>query len=181
MVSTSVTLFIWLSSFLYAYVSLCEAHVLWLGIFLNEDRETKRFPWVLRWIMHTERHLTENSLVSTSATQFIWRLCFPYVYMSLCEAHVLRLSIFLEEDRETQKIPLNYALNYAPGATSDAKFDGKYLRYSVYLMPMFSICVREFLWSPCFTPRHFLGRRSRNTKDSLELCSRSCIWPKILW
>ena len=34
--------------------------------------------------------------------------------MSLCEAHDLRLGIFLEEDRETHKIPLNYALNYAP-------------------------------------------------------------------
>ena len=62
-----------------------------------------------------------------------------------CEAHVLLLSIFLEEDRETLKIPLNYALNYAPGAASDGKFYGKYLRYSVYLMPMFSVCVREFL------------------------------------
>ena len=45
--------------------------------------------------------------------------------MSLCQAHVLRLSIFLEEDRETQKIPLNYALNYAPGVASDRKFHGK--------------------------------------------------------
>ena len=34
--------------------------------------------------------------------------------MSPCEAHVLRLGIFLDEDQETQKIPLNYALNYAP-------------------------------------------------------------------
>ena len=63
--------------------------------------------------------------------------------MSPCEAQVLRLSIFLDEDRETQKIPLNYALNYAPGAASDGEFHGKYLRYSVYLTPLFSVCVRE--------------------------------------
>ena len=61
--------------------------------------------------------------------------------MSPCEAHVLWVSIFLDEDRETQKIPLNYA----PGAASDRKFYGKYLRYSVYLMPMFSVCVHESL------------------------------------
>ena len=64
-------------------------------------------------------------MVSTSATQFIRRLCFPYVYVSPREAHVLRLGIFLEEDRETQKIPLNYALNYAPGGASDGKFHSK--------------------------------------------------------
>ena len=63
--------------------------------------------------------------------------------MSLCEAHVLRLGIFLEEDRETQKIPLNYALNFAPEAGSDEKFHGKYLRYSVYLTSMFSVCIRK--------------------------------------
>ena len=63
--------------------------------------------------------------------------------MSLCEALVLWLGFFLEEDRETQKIPLNYALNYAPGEASDGKFHGKYLRYSVYLTPVFSVCVRE--------------------------------------
>ena len=45
--------------------------------------------------------------------------------MSLCDAHVLWLSIFLEEDQETQKIPLNYALNYAPGVASVEKFHGK--------------------------------------------------------
>ena len=28
----------------------------------------------------------------------------------------------MEEDRETQKISLNYALNYAPGAASDVSF-----------------------------------------------------------
>ena len=89
--------------------------------------------------------LTENSKVSTSATQFIRRLCFPYVYVSPCEAHVLWLGIFLDEDRETQKILSNYALNYAPGATSDGQFHGKYLRFSVYLKPMFSIYVRESL------------------------------------
>ena len=65
--------------------------------------------------------------------------------MSPCEANVLRLGIFLEEDRETQKIPLNYALNYAPEIGSDGKFHCKYLRYLVYLMSMFSICVYESL------------------------------------
>ena len=45
--------------------------------------------------------------------------------MSFCEAHILRLGIFLDEDRETQKIPLNYELNYAPGVASDGKFHGK--------------------------------------------------------
>ena len=65
--------------------------------------------------------------------------------MSFCEAHVLRLGIFLEEDRETQKIPLNYALNYAPEAGSDGKFHAKYLRYSVYLTSIFSVCVRQSL------------------------------------
>ena len=45
--------------------------------------------------------------------------------MSLCEAHVLWRGIFLEEDRETQKIPMNYALNYATGVASDRKFHGK--------------------------------------------------------
>ena len=89
--------------------------------------------------MLPEQHLTENSMVSTSVTQFIRRPSFPYTYVSFCEAHVLRLGIFLDEDRETQKIPLNYA----PGATCDGKFHGK--RYSVYLTPMFSVCVRESL------------------------------------
>ena len=87
----------------------------------------------------------ENSVVSTSATLFIRRPCFPYVYMSPYEAHVLRLGIFSKEDQETQKIPLNYALNYAPGAGSDGKFHGKYLRYLVYLISMISVCVRESL------------------------------------
>ena len=45
--------------------------------------------------------------------------------MCPCEANVLWLGIFLEEDRETQKIPLNYALNYAPEVASDGKFHGK--------------------------------------------------------
>ena len=76
----------------------------------------------MSWIMLPERHLTENSLVSTSATQFIWRPSFSYTYVSLCEAHVLWLGIFLEEDRETQKITFNYALNYAPGAACEGKF-----------------------------------------------------------
>ena len=81
-------------------------------------------------------HLTENSMVSTSTTQFIRSLCFPYVYVRPCEAHVLRLGFFLKEDRETQKIhlsydretqkiPLIYALNYATGVASDAKFHSK--------------------------------------------------------
>ena len=127
----------------------------------------KIFPWILRWIMLPERPLMENSMVSTSATQFFWRPCFPYVYVSPCEAHVLRLGIFLDEDRETQKILLNYALNYAPGAASDGIIHEKYLSYSVYLMPVFSVCVHESLWSLCFTAEFFLEGRSRNTKDSL--------------
>ena len=65
------------------------------------------------------------------------------MYVSSCEADVLWLSIFIEEDRETQKIPLNYALNYAPGAASDGKFHGKYLRYSVNPTPdVFRMCRR---------------------------------------
>ena len=61
----------------------------------------------MRWIMLPEQHLMEYYMVSTSATQFIWRPSFPYAYVSLCEAHVLQLSVFLEEDRETQKISMN--------------------------------------------------------------------------
>ena len=139
----------------------------------------KIFHWIMRWILLLKLDLTENSMVSTSASQFIWRPCFSYAYVTLCEVHVLQLSIFLEEDRETQKIPLNYALNYAPGVASDGKFHGKYLSYSVYLTPRFSVCIQESLWSPCFTARHFLGGRSRNTKDSLELCVRLCSWSGI--
>ena len=56
--------------------------------------------------MLPEWHLTENSL---------------YVYMIPCEAHVLGVGIFLAEDRETQNIPLNYALNYAPRVASKGK------------------------------------------------------------
>ena len=93
-----------------------------LAFSLRKIEKHKRFPWIMRWSMLPEWHLMENSMVNSSATQFIWCLCFPYVYVSTCEAHVLRLSIFLEEDRETQKIPLSYMLNYAPGAASDAKF-----------------------------------------------------------
>ena len=166
MVSTSATQFIWCPSFPYAYMSFCEAHVLRLGTFLEEDWETQKFPWIMPWIVLVEWHLKENSRVSTSAIQFIWRPSFPNAYMSFCEAHVLRLSILLEEDRETQKIPFNYALNYAPGAASDGKFQGKYLRYSVSLTPVFSVCIHESLWSPYFTARHYIGGRSRNTKDS---------------
>ena len=65
--------------------------------------------------------------------------------MSPCEADVLRVGIFLEEDRETQKIPLNYALNYAPEAGSEGKFHGKYFRYTAYLTSVFSICVHAHL------------------------------------
>ena len=78
--------------------------------------------------MLPEQHLTENSMVCTSVTQFIRRPSFPYAYVSFCEAHVLRLGIFLAEDRETQKIPLNYALNFAPEAGSDGILNGKYVR-----------------------------------------------------
>ena len=60
-------------------------------------------------------------MVSTSATQFILARCFSDVLTSPCEAHVSRLGIFLEEGREKQKIPLNYALKYALGVTSDGK------------------------------------------------------------
>ena len=67
------------------------------------------------------------------------------MYISPCEAHVLRVGIFLEEDEETEKLPLNYALNYSPRVASKGKFHGKYLRYSVYLMSMFSVCVYESL------------------------------------
>ena len=141
----------------------------------------KRFPWIMRWIMLQEWYLMENSMVSTSTTQFIWRLCFPYVYVSPCEAHILWLGIFLEEDRETQTIHLNYALNYAPLVASDGKSHGKYLLYLVYLTPKYSEFIHESLWSPCLTALHFLGGRLRNTKDSLELCSRSGIWQKIPW
>ena len=87
----------------------------------------------------------EISMVSTSATLFILRLCFPYVYMSPSKAHVLWVGIFLEADEETQKILLNYAFNYAPRVASNGKFHGMYLSYSFYLTLMFSICVRESL------------------------------------
>ena len=40
------------------------------------------------------------------------------MFVSPCEAHVLRLVILMEEDQETQNIPLKYALNYAPGGIS---------------------------------------------------------------
>ena len=65
--------------------------------------------------------------------------------MSPCEAHDLRLGIFMEEGPEKQKIPLNYALKYAPRVTSDGKFYGKYLRYSVDPSPMVFGCVDESL------------------------------------
>ena len=87
----------------------------------------------------------EYSMVNSSTNQFIRCPCFPYVYVISCEAHVLRLGFYLKEDRETQKIPLSYALNYAPGAAFEGKFHGTYLRYSVYLTPIFSVCVHESL------------------------------------
>ena len=65
--------------------------------------------------------------------------------MSPSEAHVLRVGIFLDEDRETQKIPLNYALKYASGVISDGKFHRKYPRYSVYPSLMFFGHVDESL------------------------------------
>ena len=55
----------------------------------------------------------------------MWRPSFSYAYMSLYEVYVLWHDIFLEEDQETQKILLNYALNYAPEVVSDGKFHGK--------------------------------------------------------
>ena len=105
-VSTSITKFIWRLCFSYVYVCPCEAHVLRLSIFLVDDRETQKIP--LNYTLNYAPGVAPKgkSVVSTSATQFIWRLCFLYVYVSPCEAHVLRLGIFLEEDRETQKIPL---------------------------------------------------------------------------
>ena len=145
MVSTSATPFIWCLCFLYAYVSPCKPMFYGLVFSWRKIEKHKRFPWIMRWTIFLEWHQKENSMVSTSTTQFIWRPCFPYVYVSPCEAHVLRLSIFMEEDRETQKIPLNYVMNYAPGAASDGEFLCKYLRYSIYLTPMFSVCVRESL------------------------------------
>ena len=39
----------------------------------------KRFPWIIHRIMLPEWHLTVNSMVCTSATQFIRRPCFPDV------------------------------------------------------------------------------------------------------
>ena len=145
----------------------------------NNIEKHRRLTWVKRWITLPERHLTTNSMVCTSATQFIWRLHFPYAYVSPCKANILWLGIFLEEDSETQKIPLNYALNYAPKAASDGKFHLLYLRYSVYLTPKFFVCVHESLRSPWFMGRYFFGGRSRNTKDSLELCNELCSWSGI--
>ena len=69
----------------------------------------------------------------------------PTFSVGVREPNALWLHIFLVEDRETQKIPLNYVLNYAPEEGFDRKFHDKYLRYSVYLTSVFSICVRESL------------------------------------
>ena len=49
---------------------------------------------------------------------------FSDAYTGPCEARVLRLNIFLEEDRVTEKIPMNYA--------SGTTYGVKYFRYSVY-------------------------------------------------
>ena len=82
-------------------------------------------------------------MVSTSATQFILARCFSDVLTSPCEALVSRLGIFLEEGLEKQKIPLNYALKYAPVVTYDGKFHCKYLRYSVNpTLDVFRMCRR---------------------------------------
>ena len=62
--------------------------------------------------------MTENSMVNTSTTRFIRRPCFPDAYAGPCEARGLWLNISLEEDRITQKIPLNYAA----GMTSGVKY-----------------------------------------------------------
>ena len=67
--------------------------------------------------MLSKRHMVYNIL----GTQFIRRLVinfsdayvFSDAYTGPCEARVLRLNIFMEEDRITQKIPMNYA----PGTT----------------------------------------------------------------
>ena len=143
MVCTSATQFIRRPCFPDVQASPFEAHVLRLGITLEEDRETQKIP--LNYALNYAPRVASDGKFhgSTSATQFIRRPCFLDVQASPCEAYVLRLGITLEEDRETQKIPLNYALNYAPGVASDGKFYGKYLRYSVYRMPTFSRCVRE--------------------------------------
>ena len=69
--------------------------------------------------MLSERHMVYNIL----GTQFIRRLVinfsdarvFSDAYIGPSEAHVLRLNIFMEEDRITQKIPMNYALGTTYG------------------------------------------------------------------
>ena len=94
MASTFATQFIWRLCFLHVYVIPCEAMFYGSAFSWRKVEKHKRFPWIMRWIMLLERHLTKNSMVSTSATQFIGRPCFPYAYVSLCEAHVLRLGIF---------------------------------------------------------------------------------------
>ena len=124
-------------------MSPCKANVLWLGIFLEEDRGTQKIP--LNYVLNYAPGATSDGKFNGKYLRYLvyQTPIFPYVYVSPCEAHVLRLGIFLEDDRETQKIPLSYALNYAPGATSDGKFHSKFLRYSVYPTTKFSICIRE--------------------------------------
>ena len=83
----------------------------------------------------------ENLKIGTSATKTIYHPCLPYVCMSPCEAHVLRLGIFMEEDQETQKIPLNYAPEIGP----EEKSHGWYLRNQDCLSSVSFVSVRESL------------------------------------
>ena len=76
----------------------------------------------------------------------------------------------MEEGREKQKIPLNYVLKYAPGVTSDGKFHGKYLRYSVNPTPNVFQMSRRVLVHLKFYGSEFSWRKVVKTKDSLELC-----------
>ena len=57
------------------------------------------------------------------ALNFFEARVFLDTYTGPCEVRVLRLNIFWEEDRITQKIPMNYAPEMTYGL--------KYFRYSV--------------------------------------------------
>ena len=92
-------------------MSPCEAHVLWFFIFLEEDQEIEKIRLYYALNYAPGEATDGNSMISTSATQLICCKNFPYAYMSLCKAHVLWLGSFLEEDQETEKIPLYHALN----------------------------------------------------------------------
>ena len=91
--------------------------------------------------MLPERHMVYNIL----GTQFIRRLVinfsdarvFSDAYTGPCEARVLRLNIFLPEDRITEKILINYA--------SGTRYGIKYFRYSVYLTHG-----TQFFRGPCY-------------------------------